>query len=112
MDLEVTLTYSLRLMNYSKCDATFYLLVKTCWKKEYRYTGPEQEVLKQEKIWKTNKILFRTMTNNQNKNKKNWKKPLFISLGILLTGGLVTVLIFLTEPEAKRGGATKKQPCW
>jgi len=64
--------------------------------------------LKQEKIWKTNKILFRTMTNNQNKNKKNWKKPLFISLGILLTGGLVTVLIFLTEPEAKRGGATKK----
>jgi RND family efflux transporter MFP subunit len=51
------------------------------------------------------------MTNKQNKHQKEqkkWKKPLFISLGILLTGGLVTVLIFLTEPEAKRGGATKK----
>lgn len=38
----------------------------------------------------------------------NWKKTLLISLIILLVGAGVTTLIFLTEPEAQRAGATKK----
>lgn len=38
----------------------------------------------------------------------NWKKTLLISLGILLGGGAVTVLIFSTEPTAERTGATRE----
>jgi len=38
----------------------------------------------------------------------NWKKTLLISIIILLVGAGVTVLIFKTEPEAQRAGATKK----
>jgi len=37
-----------------------------------------------------------------------WKKPLLLSIGILLIGGLVTLIIFRTEPKAVRGGAMKK----
>lgn len=53
------------------------------------------------------------MTENKEIHETNsgsgkWKRPLFVSLGILLIGGLVTVIIFMTEPEAVRGGATKK----
>lgn len=50
------------------------------------------------------------MTSNQGKdtNRTQWKKPFFISLAILLGGALVTILIFMTEPKAKRGGATKQ----
>lgn len=36
------------------------------------------------------------------------RKTLLISLGVLLAGGVVTAIIFMTEPEARRGGATKK----
>lgn len=36
------------------------------------------------------------------------KKILFISLGILLLGAGITAVIFLTEPEAQRSGATKE----
>jgi len=36
------------------------------------------------------------------------KKTIFISIGILIISVGVTVLIFATEPEAKREGATKK----
>jgi RND family efflux transporter MFP subunit len=36
------------------------------------------------------------------------KKTLLISLGILLLGGGLTALIFLTEPTAERSGATKE----
>ena len=39
---------------------------------------------------------------------RNWKKPLFISLGILLLGAVLTTVVFLTEPKAVRGGATKE----
>lgn len=38
----------------------------------------------------------------------NWKKTLLICIGILLAGGLVTTLIFSTEPTAKRSGATQQ----
>ncbi|MFP4095230.1 MAG: efflux RND transporter periplasmic adaptor subunit [Cyclobacteriaceae bacterium] len=38
----------------------------------------------------------------------NKKKTLLISLGILLVGGALTALIFLTEPTAERSGATKE----
>ncbi|MCO6486815.1 MAG: efflux RND transporter periplasmic adaptor subunit [Phaeodactylibacter sp.] len=38
----------------------------------------------------------------------NWKKTLFISIAILLAGGAVTAFIFLTEPTAERGGATRE----
>lgn len=38
----------------------------------------------------------------------NKKKTLLISLGILLLGGGLTALIFLTEPTAERSGATKE----
>ena len=38
----------------------------------------------------------------------SWKKTLLISLGILLTGALITTLIFSTEPSAKRTGATQQ----
>lgn len=38
----------------------------------------------------------------------SWKKTLLISLGILLSGALVTTLIFSTEPSAKRAGATQQ----
>lgn len=41
-------------------------------------------------------------------NYMNKKKILLISLGILLVGGAVTVMIFLTEPTAGRTGATKE----
>ena len=36
------------------------------------------------------------------------KKTILISLGILLSSGLVTALIFFTQPEAERVAATKK----
>ncbi len=39
---------------------------------------------------------------------KNWKKTLLFSLIILLAGGVVTVLIFLTEPTADRETATRE----
>jgi len=53
------------------------------------------------------------MTAEQNTDKtekatKNWKKPLFVSIAILLIGGIVTFIIFTTEPTAERGGATKE----
>ena len=38
----------------------------------------------------------------------NWKKTLLISVLILLAGGAVTALIFTTEPEASRSGATQE----
>lgn len=38
----------------------------------------------------------------------SWKKTLLICVGILLAGGLVLTLIFSTEPDAKRGGATQQ----
>jgi RND family efflux transporter MFP subunit len=38
----------------------------------------------------------------------NRKKTLLISTFILLAGGIITVLIFMTEPKAVRGGATKE----
>ncbi|NGP76120.1 efflux RND transporter periplasmic adaptor subunit [Balneolaceae bacterium YR4-1] len=38
----------------------------------------------------------------------NWNKTLLISVIILLTGGAVTALIFTTEPEASRSGATQE----
>lgn len=38
----------------------------------------------------------------------NWKKTLLICLAILLVGGAVTTYIFMTEPTAVRGGATKE----
>lgn len=38
----------------------------------------------------------------------SWKKTLLFSLGILLSGALVTTLIFSTEPSAKRAGATQQ----
>jgi len=38
----------------------------------------------------------------------NWKKTLLICLLILLVAGGVTTLIFMTEPTASKGGATKK----
>jgi RND family efflux transporter MFP subunit len=38
----------------------------------------------------------------------NWKKTLLISVIILLSGGAVTALIFTTEPEASRAGATQE----
>lgn len=38
----------------------------------------------------------------------NWKKTLLISFLILLAGGAVTTLIFTTEPEASRAGATQE----
>lgn len=53
------------------------------------------------------------MTDNKEIHEKNpksgkWKKPLFVSLGILILGALVTMVIFMTEPKAVRGGAMKK----
>ena len=42
------------------------------------------------------------------KHTGNWKKPLFFSIGILLLGVVITAVIFMTEPKAVRGGATKK----
>lgn len=53
------------------------------------------------------------MTENQHsstsdKNGMSKKKALFISLSILLAAALATLVIFLTEPEAKRAGATKE----
>lgn len=38
----------------------------------------------------------------------NWKKTLLICLLILFGGGALTTLIFFTEPEASRSGATKQ----
>ncbi len=38
----------------------------------------------------------------------NWKKTLLISLSILLAAVIVIILIFMTEPEAKREGATRE----
>lgn len=38
----------------------------------------------------------------------NWKKTLLISTIILLAGGAITALIFTTEPEASRAGATQE----
>jgi RND family efflux transporter MFP subunit len=38
----------------------------------------------------------------------NWKTTLLICLGILLAGGAVTVLIFSTEPDAERTGASRE----
>lgn len=38
----------------------------------------------------------------------NWKKTLLISVAILLSGGALTALIFTTEPEASRSGATQE----
>jgi RND family efflux transporter MFP subunit len=37
----------------------------------------------------------------------NWKRTLLLCLGILGVGGLVTTLIFVTEPAAQRTGATR-----
>lgn len=38
----------------------------------------------------------------------NWNKTLLISVIILFTGGVITALIFTTEPEATRTGATQQ----
>jgi len=40
----------------------------------------------------------------------NWKTTLLICLGLLLVGGGVTTVIFLTEPTAERTGATRETP--
>ena len=47
-------------------------------------------------------------TGNNKDNSVNWKKTLIISLLILLMGVVAVVVIFQTEPTAKRGGATKE----
>ena len=47
-------------------------------------------------------------TKQPERSSMNWKKTLLISLGVLLLGGLVLILVFLTEPTAQRAGATKK----
>lgn len=68
--------------------------------------------LKQKEKQKNNKLktvkIIMTDNNHTSEKNKTWKKPLFISLAILLTGGIITAIIFFTEPEAKRGGATKE----
>jgi RND family efflux transporter MFP subunit len=38
----------------------------------------------------------------------NWQKTVLISLGILITGGVLVVLIFTTQPTASKSGATKQ----
>ena len=38
----------------------------------------------------------------------NWTTTLLVSLGLLVAGGAVTALIFLTEPTAQRTGATRQ----
>ena len=40
----------------------------------------------------------------------SWKQTLYISTGILAVAGVVTVLIFSTEPTAQQTGATKATP--
>ena len=47
-------------------------------------------------------------TDKTEKTDRKWRKPLFVSIAILLIGAFVTVLIFMTEPTAERGGATKE----
>lgn len=47
-------------------------------------------------------------TSNTVKKPMNRRKTFLLSMGILLAGALVTALVFLTEPKAKRGGATKQ----
>ncbi len=41
-------------------------------------------------------------------NKKSRRKTFLISFGILIAGGLITTLIFFTEPKAVREGATRE----
>jgi RND family efflux transporter MFP subunit len=45
---------------------------------------------------------------NSGKGKVNRKKTILISIGILLAGVIITILIFNTEPKAVREGATKQ----
>jgi len=47
-------------------------------------------------------------TNIVNNKIPTKKKTLLLSLGILLIGALVTIIIFLTEPEAEKEGATRQ----
>ena len=47
-------------------------------------------------------------TDKTEKTTKRWKKPLFVSIAIVLIGGIVTFVIFMTEPTAERSGATKE----
>jgi len=47
-------------------------------------------------------------TDRTEKTTKRWKKPLFVSIAIVLIGGIVTFVIFMTEPTAERSGATKE----
>ena len=47
-------------------------------------------------------------TDKTEKTDRKWKKPLFVSIAILLIGGIITSIIFMTEPTAERGGATKE----
>ncbi len=53
------------------------------------------------------------MAENQRKDttsekKSNLKKTFLISLGILVAAAIVVIIIFMTEPKAKRAGATKQ----
>jgi len=40
----------------------------------------------------------------------DWKRTLLVCLIIIISGVLLTVLIFFTEPTASRSGATKETP--
>lgn len=48
------------------------------------------------------------MKNLDTKHTKSRRKTILLSLGILFAGGLITALIFFTEPKAVREGATRK----
>jgi len=47
-------------------------------------------------------------TTTSDKRGFSRKKTVLISLGLLLAGAAVTLIVFLTEPTARRAGATKK----
>jgi len=46
--------------------------------------------------------------SNTSRSSLSRKQTLIISLTVLMAGAAVTMLVFFTEPEAKRAGATKK----
>ena len=46
--------------------------------------------------------------NEQRSPNMNWKRTLLLCLGILGVGGIITTLIFVTEPAAQRTGATRE----
>jgi len=48
------------------------------------------------------------MSTTKDKSKKRRKKTVMISIGILLAAVVISTLIFITEPDAKKSGATKE----